>query len=101
MKINDLLNAQTPKAGEGRPLNETQGTGNRAGRSEAPEAAAGDKVSITHTAQQLNELHEALAKAPVVDGQRVAQVRAAIEEGRYEIDPVRIAEKLMRFEEQL
>lgn len=101
MKINDLLNTQTPKAGDGRAPGEVQGAGRQAGRGEAPGAAAGDKVSITQTAQQLNELHDVLAKAPVVDGQRVEQVRAAIEEGRYEIDPVRIAEKLMRFEEQL
>lgn len=100
IKINDVVPSQTQRTGEGRATGASQGQG----RGVAPTAAsspAGDSVSITQTAQQLNELHDALAKVPVVDGQRVEQLRAAIDEGRYQVDPMRVADKLLRFEEQL
>ena len=38
---------------------------------------------------------------PVVNEARVAEIRLAIEEGRYEVAPERIAEKLMRMDRDL
>jgi len=36
-----------------------------------------------------------------VNEARVAQIRLAIEEGRYQVDPERIADKLLRTEQEL
>jgi negative regulator of flagellin synthesis FlgM len=58
-------------------------------------------VHITDQARQLAALERAVQDAPVVDEARVAAVRTAIEEGRYEVAPERIADKLLRMEQEL
>ena len=70
----------------------------------APETAgtrAGSPVRITDQARQLAALERAVQDAPVVNEARVAAVRLAIEEGRYEVVPERIADKLLRMEHEL
>ena len=39
--------------------------------------------------------------APIVNEARVAAVRLAVEEGRYEVAPERIADKMLRMEQEL
>jgi negative regulator of flagellin synthesis FlgM len=58
-------------------------------------------VRITDQARQLAALEQAVQGMPVVNEARVAEIRVAIEEGRYEIAPERIAEKLMRMDYDL
>ncbi|MES0874117.1 flagellar biosynthesis anti-sigma factor FlgM [Sinimarinibacterium thermocellulolyticum] len=57
-----------------------------------------DSVRLTDTARMLAELREHIAAAPTIDGKRVAETRLALAEGRYSVDPQRIADKLLRFE---
>ncbi len=63
--------------------------------------AAGSPVRITDQARQLAALEQAVQSLPVVNEARVAEIRSAIEEGRYEVAPERIAEKLMRMDKDL
>lgn len=63
--------------------------------------AAGSPVRITEQARQLAALEQAVQGLPVVNEARVAAVRLAIEEGRYEVTPERIADKLLRMEQEL
>jgi negative regulator of flagellin synthesis FlgM len=58
-------------------------------------------VQITGTARQLAALEQAVKAMPIVDEARVAEVRQAIEEGRYHVAPERIAEKLLRMNNEL
>lgn len=68
----------------------------------APAASAGGSpVSITDQARRLASLEQAVHGMPVVNEARVAQIRLAIEEGRYQIDAERIADKLLRTEQEL
>lgn len=73
--------------------------------SSATDAAAAAKdanpVRITDQARQLAALERAVQDAPVVNETRVAAIRLAIEEGRYEISPERIANGLLRMEQEL
>ena len=39
-----------------------------------------------------------MANLPVVDAKRVEQIKQAIDNGSYEVDPVKVADKLMQFE---
>ena len=57
-----------------------------------------DTVSISDNAAQLGKLGNAVDTAPVVDMQRVEQVRQAISDGTYEVDATKVADKLMQFE---
>jgi negative regulator of flagellin synthesis FlgM len=71
----------------------------------ASQSAEGSKattpIQITDQARQLAALERAVQDAPVVDEARVAAVRLAVEEGRYEVVPERIADKLLRMEHEL
>lgn len=63
--------------------------------------AQGSPVRITDQARQLASLEQAVQSLPVVNEARVAQIQLAIEEGRYQVNPERIADKLLRTEQEL
>ena len=63
--------------------------------------ASSTPVSITDQAKQLASLEQALQSLPAVNESRVAEISSAIQEGRYQIDPERIADKLLRLEQEL
>lgn len=58
-------------------------------------------VRITDQARRLATLEQAVQSTPVVNEARVMQISSAIEEGRYEIVPERIVEKMMRMDQEL
>ncbi len=60
-----------------------------------------DTVSFSETAVRLGQLGVAVDDTPVVDSQRVEQAREAIRNGSYQVNPERVAEKLMAFDERL
>lgn len=83
-------NGNAPARNE--PNNVASETGRSAGR---------DSVSLTGTALHLRSLEQSLASQPVVDTQRVEATRQAIENGSYQIDPSRIASKMISLERAL
>lgn len=64
-----------------------------AGSSEAARGSA--TVNINPVASQLQALEGRLAQEPAVDAARVAEIREAIREGRFAINPEAIADKLV------
>ena len=88
--------------------NTVTGNGNAPARNESNNVAAEpgrsatrDTVSLTGTAQHLRNIEHSLASQPVVDTQRVEATRQAIENGSYQIDPSRIASKMISLERAL
>ena len=67
----------------------------------AASASGSNAVQITDTARQLAALEQAVKALPIVSEARVAEVRQAIEEGRYHVAPERIADKLLRMNQEL
>lgn len=67
----------------------------------APAAAAADTVTITGPALALQKLSEAVAKAPVVNTQKVATVKQSVQNGTYQVDAGSVADKLLQFESGL
>jgi negative regulator of flagellin synthesis FlgM len=63
--------------------------------------ASGSPVHITDQARQLAALEQAVQSTPIVNEARVAAVRSAIEEGRYEVEPERIADRMLRMDRDL
>ena len=61
-------------------------------------AASNDTVQLTSGAKLLERLEKSLAGLPDVDSARVAEVKAAIENGSYQIDADAIADAMIRFE---
>lgn len=66
----------------------------------APDAApttkgASDLVVLSQEAQTLGRLQAKINSSPDVDLEKVAEIRRAISEGRFEINPERIAENML------
>ena len=78
--------------------NNTEPSKNQAKESTANQ---GDTVSITASASKLAALETQLANMPIADEQRVAQIKAAIADGSYQVDAERTASKLLQFETEL
>ncbi len=66
-----------------------------------PAATASDSVQLTDTATRLQQLDELLASAPEIDRARVEQLRQSIADGRYKVDTVHVADKLIALERTL
>jgi negative regulator of flagellin synthesis FlgM len=76
--------------------------GRDAGPATKPAApTVSDSVSLTDAAARLRRLEAALADHPVVDKQRVADIRQALADGSYQTDPERVADKLLALERDL
>ncbi len=63
--------------------------------------ASTDRISLTETAARLQELDAMLANAPEVDPARVEALHQSISEGRYHVDSVHVADKLVDLERNL
>jgi len=64
-------------------------------------SSTADTLSLSNSAKQLGGLSNAAQNTPVVDAKRVEAMRQAISSGEYEVDPVKVASKLMQFESML
>jgi negative regulator of flagellin synthesis FlgM len=68
-----------------------------------PETTGGavSNIDVSDNARTLAALESHIGTLPVVNESRVDAVRRAMDEGRYHIDPQRVADKMMRFEVDL
>lgn len=81
-----------------------QGSGVAAREKAPPQNAtmpAGDNVSLSDEGQTLAKLEAKLADMPDVDEAKVAEIRAKLANGSYQIDPGAIAEKLLNHDDLL
>jgi len=60
-----------------------------------------DKLTVTDSAAKLQALDQQIASLPVVDEQRVASIRTAIENGDYKVDAASTALKFLNLESAL
>lgn len=67
-----------------------------AGQGAAPSSA--DVVTLSSQATQIKAFEADMDKQPSMDGDRIENLKAAIDSGSYVIDPTRVAEKFIEFE---
>ena len=96
MEIKDLTASKAPGTADQPQLK--QAVEQPSTQQESGKSSTSDTVSLSDNAVQLGKLGDSVASNPVVDAQRVEQVKQAIANGNYEVDPARVAEKLMQFE---
>jgi len=102
MSINNIngLNGQgAPRTNDGGKVSVARGNESQARNgTEGSTQAASDSVSLTDTAARLRSLEASLAEMPEVDNERVAAIQQAIEDGSYQVNAERIADKILNFE---
>ena len=78
-------------------VSEGQGrTGKAGGASTAPSgSSSGPRVEVSSLGAQLAGIEASLANVPVVDSQRVAEIKEAISDGRFKVNPDVIADRLL------
>lgn len=91
---------------EPRPLRVAAGSPVRPVPGAAADAGGGTSsgqadVRLTSAARNLSAIQESLKALPAIDELRVAAVRQRLQDGSYEIDPQRIADRLLRLEDDL
>ena len=96
IEINNLTHAKAHRSTDDTKLN--QSSEEPKAQQESGKSSATDTVSLSDHAVQLGKLEQSASPAPVVDTQRVEQLRQAISNGSYEVDPEKIADKVMQFE---
>jgi negative regulator of flagellin synthesis FlgM len=60
--------------------------------------ASGDQLRLSDKASQLQALEAQIASLPVVDTQRVRDVQRTIATGSLQVEPARVADKVLTFE---
>jgi negative regulator of flagellin synthesis FlgM len=60
--------------------------------------ASTDQFSLTSSATLLKDLEREIAQLPVVDTGRVENVQRALATGTFQVDPPRVADKLLQLE---
>src|SRR5690606_936589 len=60
-----------------------------------PGSGGGSRIELSPLGAQLAGIEASLADLPVVDAQRVEEIKAAISEGRFKVNPDVIADRLL------
>jgi negative regulator of flagellin synthesis FlgM len=64
-------------------------------------APAADQVTLTGSARTLQKLGAAVANAPVVDANKVATIKQAVQNGSYSVNAGSVADKLLQYDSEL
>lgn len=67
---------------------------------QAAQAPRQDSVSLTQSAQQLNQVQKRGGDAPV-NQEKVDRLKAAVQSGEYQVNPDALASRIARLESQL
>ncbi len=95
INTNDVSNTQKVIAVKGKNLST-----NRSKALSSPVTST-DRVTITETASSLKHVLESISEHSAIDRKRVEHIKRALDEGSYRIDSLKIAQKLISFEEEL
>jgi negative regulator of flagellin synthesis FlgM len=64
-------------------------------QAEQPKAQSGASVKLSPLSSQLREIEAGLDKGQAVDSKRVAEIKKAIDEGRFEVNSSAVADRLL------
>ena len=93
------IDGRPVQVGGGAPVAKVRNATSESAKSETTSAAS--NIDISDTARTLAALESHIGMLPVVNESRVDAVRRAVDDGRYHVDPQRVADKMLRFEVDL
>lgn len=77
-------------------------SGDKAPASATPAMSAkADAVSLSNQGKEIGQMHQQLATEPSFNADKVAAIKAAIANGSYSVDPERLADNIIKFEDEL
>ncbi len=76
-------------------------TGKGAASPPSAGASSGARVQLSALSSQLQTIESQMADMPVVDAARVAEIRQAIAEGRFKVNPNVVADHLLQTAREL
>ena len=98
MKIDgNLRSIQSGTVSEG----QSRGTKTGAAGSTSGTSAGDPRIELSPLGSQLAGIEASLADLPVIDMQRVEEIKLAISEGRFKVNPDVIADKLLETVQEL
>ena len=77
---------------EGRPHAAPKGKSNPPPAAQQPGSTS---VSLGSTATQLHSMESSMASVPVADASKVAEIKQAISDGRFKVNPEIVADRLI------
>jgi negative regulator of flagellin synthesis FlgM len=96
MKIEKSISPLPPSS-----VNESSARATPAKTADTPASPQGVNVSLGSTSSQLRSMEANVANAPAVDAKKVAEIKQAISEGRFQINSAAIADGLINDVEEL
>lgn len=60
-----------------------------------------DSVSLSQQGKAMGKLQQDMASKPSFDSAKVAAIKEAISNGSYKVDPEKLADNMMKFEDEL
>ncbi len=60
-----------------------------------------DAVSLSQQGKAVNKLQKEMAASPAYDSAKVAAIKEAIANGSYKVDPEKLADSMIKFENEL
>ena len=89
MKINSAVNSAGPVPDSSQPRAPAPQ------RNAAPAGKAAEQVAISSLSARLQQVEAGLGSEPVVNAKRVPEIKQAIAEGRFKVNPEKIADGLL------
>jgi len=100
-KASDPLTTVKGSSSGAQAVDKAQGSAASTSTAASSTSSTADQVTLTGSAITLQKLGEAVANAPVVNAQKVATVKTSVQNGTYQIDAGRVADKMLQFENGL
>lgn len=107
MKIDNSIKTVTGDQGgpsgarAGKGATGSSSASSAAGAAGAAGSGRGDSVQLSPLSSQMQAMESSMADAPAVDGARVAEIRRAIAEGRFKVNPDVVADHLLQTAREL
>lgn len=98
------LNPNQPGSSRGKGIEaqpNSQKIDKGAEKTEAPLEKRGESVSFSGKAKDFQQIEASLKDSPGIDEGKVATIRAALEDGSYEVSAERVAQKMLDMEKDI
>jgi negative regulator of flagellin synthesis FlgM len=79
----------------------TESGASNANSATGSKASSSDSVSLSQQSKAIGQLHQEMATQPSFDGAKVAAIKEAIANGSYKVDPEKLADNMMKYENEL